>query len=69
MKSKIGFASKAKPFKTTPKGTTQRGAVLRDYAQEINAIYEAKPEENPENGLPETVDQGSVTEYTCQTVS
>lgn len=67
MKNKIGFASKAKPFKTTPKGTTQRRAVLRDYENEINAIYEAELK-NLGNGLPETVNQGSVAEYARQTV-
>lgn len=69
MKSKIGFASKAKPFKKTPKGTTQRRAVLRDYEKEINAIYERDPEENLENSLPETLNLESITDYTRQTVA
>ena len=29
-----------KPFKTTPKGTTQRRAVTRDYEKEIDELYE-----------------------------
>lgn len=38
-KSKIGLASKAKPFQTTPKGTIQRRHILRVYEAEIDAIY------------------------------
>lgn len=69
MKSKIGFASKAKPFKTTPKGTTQRRAVVRDYEKEINAIYEADLEDDLQGCLPETLDQNSITEYTRQIIA
>jgi len=69
MKSKIAIASKAKPFKTTPKGTTQRRAVVRDYEQEINAIYEADLEDDLQDSLPETLDQNSVTEYTRQVIA
>lgn len=38
-RSTIGVATKDKPFKTTPKGTSQRHHIYRDYAQEIDAIY------------------------------
>lgn len=69
MKSKIGFASKAKPFKRTPKGTTQRRAVLRDHEKEINAIYETDLDKSLGDGLPETIDQESVTEYARQIVA
>jgi nucleoside-diphosphate-sugar epimerase/acyl-CoA synthetase (AMP-forming)/AMP-acid ligase II len=69
MKSKIGFASKAKPFKKTPKGTTQRRAVVRDYEKEINAIYEAELEDDLQDCLPETLDQNSIMEYTRQIIA
>ncbi|KAJ5298611.1 arsenate reductase (Arc2) [Penicillium atrosanguineum] len=69
MKSKIGFASKAKPFKTTPKGTTQRRAVVRDYEKEINAIYERDIEDDLQGCLPDTLDQDSITGYTHRTIA
>ncbi|KAB8238949.1 putative NRPS-like enzyme [Aspergillus alliaceus] len=69
MKSKIGFASKSKPFKRTPKGTIQRRAVLREYEKEINAIYETNFEEDPEYCLPEPLDQETVVEYTRQAIA
>ena len=69
MKSKIGFASKAKPFKTTPKGTTQRRAVVREYEKEINDIYEKDFEDDLQDCLPETLDQNSVAEYTRQAIA
>ncbi|KAJ5085572.1 hypothetical protein N7532_010343 [Penicillium argentinense] len=69
MKSKIGFASKAKPFKMTPKGSTQRRAVLRDYENEIDAIYEAGLEDELKECLPEILDATGVATYICQIVS
>ncbi|KAJ5670286.1 acetyl-CoA synthetase-like protein [Penicillium maclennaniae] len=69
MKSKIGLASKTKPFKRTPKGTTQRRAVIRDYEKEINAIYEADLEDELQDCLPETLDQNSIAEYTLRTIA
>lgn len=69
MKSKIGLASKTKPFKRTPKGTTQRRAVLRDYEKEINAIYSAGPEEELKYYLPDTLDEASVRRYVRQTMA
>ncbi|KAJ5678651.1 acetyl-CoA synthetase-like protein [Penicillium macrosclerotiorum] len=68
MKSKIGFASKSKPFKRTPKGTVQRRAVLRDYEKEINAIYEAALEDDFTHALPKALDLASITEYTREII-
>ncbi|KAJ5425808.1 hypothetical protein N7465_000878 [Penicillium sp. CMV-2018d] len=36
---RIGLASPDKPFRTTPKGSTQRRMVLEDYEEEIEKIY------------------------------
>ncbi|KAJ5811852.1 hypothetical protein N7474_008153 [Penicillium riverlandense] len=69
MKSKIGLASKTMPFKRTPKGTTQRRAVLRDYMKEIDAIYSDGLEEEPKYSLPDTLDQASVRRYVRQTMA
>jgi nucleoside-diphosphate-sugar epimerase/acyl carrier protein len=60
MKNKIGFAVKDKPFKRTPKGTVQRRAVLRDYEEEIGAIYDGGLEDDLDRLLPQTLDQESV---------
>lgn len=46
MKSKIAMASKDKPFKSTPKGSTRRGLVIQDYTQEIEYLYSLDEEEN-----------------------
>ncbi|CAG8197552.1 unnamed protein product [Penicillium salamii] len=45
MKGRIGFASRNKPFKLTPKGTIRRPLVLQDYAEEIEALYTRKSDE------------------------
>ncbi len=37
---RVGLASAEKPFRTTPKGSTQRRKVLEEYAAEIDGIYE-----------------------------
>ncbi|KAJ5451524.1 hypothetical protein N7491_000706 [Penicillium cf. griseofulvum] len=37
---RIGLASPDKPFRTTPKGSTQRRMVLEDYEEEIEKIYQ-----------------------------
>jgi nucleoside-diphosphate-sugar epimerase len=68
MKSKIGFAVKDKPFKRTPKGTVQRRAVLRDYEEEIDAIYTRGLEDDLDQILPETLDQESVPAFIRQIV-
>ncbi|KAL4860612.1 hypothetical protein BDV12DRAFT_209040 [Aspergillus spectabilis] len=45
MRSHIRLASRQKPFKLTPKGTTQRRAVNKDYEKEIDAIYATSADE------------------------
>ncbi|PLB54119.1 NRPS-like enzyme [Aspergillus steynii IBT 23096] len=61
-KNKIRLASRDKPFKVTPKGTTQRNAVNRDYKDEIEAIYTAAEAEGQEK-LPESLDEGSMVSF------
>ncbi|KAH8432734.1 putative NRPS-like enzyme [Aspergillus melleus] len=61
-KNKIRLALRDKPFKVTPKGTTQRNAVNRDYKDEIEAIYAAADTEEQEK-LPESLDQGSMVSF------
>lgn len=39
MRSKIGLAAENRPFKTTPKGTTQRRLIHHDYEDLIEALY------------------------------
>lgn len=68
MKGNIGFASKAKPFKITPKGTTQRRAVVRDYEKEIDQIYEAGLDDDLQGSLPATLDTASVSDYVCRII-
>ncbi|KAK4863281.1 hypothetical protein LT330_002059 [Penicillium expansum] len=69
MKNRIWLAVKTKPFKTTPKGSVQRHAVLRDYRKEIDAMYAEDPEDDLNQCLPETLDHESVTEYIRQTIT
>ncbi|KAL4894587.1 hypothetical protein BDV59DRAFT_200924 [Aspergillus ambiguus] len=69
LKDRIGLASKAKPFKTTPKGTVQRQAVLRDYEQEINAIYDADLAFDQDVPFPEGTDRSSIVEYVRQIIT
>ncbi|KAJ5834349.1 hypothetical protein N7447_000375 [Penicillium robsamsonii] len=69
MKNKIWFAVKTKPFKTTPKGSVQRRAVIRDYEKEIDAMYAEDLEDDLEQYLPETLDRESVTEYVRQIIT
>ena len=45
----ILIASTSKPLSYTAKGTVRRGAILRDYAQEIDAIYKAVEESSSTN--------------------
>lgn len=68
MKSNIGFASKTKPFKTTPKGTTQRRAVIRDYEKEIDQIYEAGLDDELQGCLPESLDTATVSDYVSRII-
>ncbi|KAJ5444672.1 acetyl-CoA synthetase-like protein [Penicillium daleae] len=69
LKERIGLASNAKPFKTTAKGTVQRQAILRDYEQEINAIYDADSAFDLDVPFPETTDRSSIVKYVHQIVS
>lgn len=39
MRGKIGLAAENRPFKTTPKGTTQRRLIQHDYEDLIEALY------------------------------
>ncbi|KAJ5745729.1 hypothetical protein N7520_010911 [Penicillium odoratum] len=67
MKTKIAVASKAKPFQRTPKGSTKRRAVLQDYEEEIDALYNAGLTDE-DQALPEILDQNSVTEWIRDTI-
>ncbi|CAI7667563.1 unnamed protein product [Penicillium bialowiezense] len=69
MKDKIGFAAKDKPFTRTPKGSVQRRAVLRDYADEIDALYTGGSEDDLDQLVPETLNEESVTAFTRQVVA
>lgn len=69
MKNMIWFAVKAKPFKTTPKGSVQRRAVLRDYEKEIDAMYAEELEDDLDQCLPEKLDYESVAEYIRQIIT
>ncbi|KAL4759228.1 putative NRPS-like enzyme [Aspergillus foveolatus] len=62
MRSHIRLSSPSKPFKLTPKGTTQRRLVNNDYAEEIEAIY-AKAAENSMESLPSTLNLHSLTQW------
>ncbi|KAB8258604.1 hypothetical protein BDV32DRAFT_68400 [Aspergillus pseudonomiae] len=63
----IKLSSPEKPFKTTPKGTTQRQAVNRDYKEEIDAIY-ASADQQLNRSLPETISLHNITQYVNETV-
>ncbi|KAL4803729.1 hypothetical protein BDV18DRAFT_162739 [Aspergillus unguis] len=62
LRSHIRLASPEKPFKLTPKGTTQRRAVNNDYKEEIDAIYASAAENEVEN-LPSVLDQPNITQW------
>ncbi|RDW80997.1 putative NRPS-like enzyme [Aspergillus mulundensis] len=62
MRSHIRLASPDKPFKLTPKGTTQRRLVNNDYAEEIDAIYATAAEDDTES-LPSTLDLPNLTQW------
>ncbi|CRG91279.1 Mediator of RNA polymerase II transcription subunit 12-like protein [Talaromyces islandicus] len=59
MKSKIAMASKDKPFKCTPKGSTRRGVVISEYTPEIEYLYSL--EEENSHSFPK---EASITEIT-----
>lgn len=68
MRNMIRPSRKDKPFKTTPKGTTQRHAVNKDYAEEIEAIFTAQ-DDRLETKLPSAIDIKSLTDYVCGIIS
>ncbi|KAJ5945718.1 NRPS-like enzyme [Penicillium verhagenii] len=68
MKNMIRLSSRGKPFKVTPKGTTQRHAVNKDYAQEIDELYAAQ-DDQLETQLPDDVDLESMKCYLRTVIS
>lgn len=68
LKTKIGLASKSKPFKTTPKGTVLRRQVVNDYMEEIDLIYSRSDEEYV-GKIPQTATIEDVTKYIQGVVS
>jgi nucleoside-diphosphate-sugar epimerase/aryl carrier-like protein len=69
LKNMIRLASPGKPFKLTPKGTTQRHAVNADYAEEIDAMYAAAQDKQLEAELPSTIDFESVHRYVHEVIT
>ncbi|KAF7154930.1 hypothetical protein CNMCM5623_003188 [Aspergillus felis] len=68
LKNMIRLASPGKPFKLTPKGTTQRHAVNADYAEEIDAIYAAQDKQLGAE-LPSTIDFENVHRYVQEVIA
>ncbi|KAJ5257252.1 hypothetical protein N7478_013356 [Penicillium angulare] len=68
-KNMIGLAPKGMMFQRTPKGSVQRRAVLKDFADEINNIYDAVLEDDLVECLPEVLTQATILEYTHRVVS
>lgn len=68
LKSKIGIASKEKPFKKTPKGSIQRRLVINDYTEEISAIYDL-PDEEYTDEIPRGANLDDITKYVQRVVS
>lgn len=66
-KTMIKLSSPEKPFKTTPKGTTQRQAVNRDYKEEIDTIY-ASADQQLNQSLPEIISLDNITQYINEAV-
>ncbi|KAL5355581.1 hypothetical protein BJX96DRAFT_184183 [Aspergillus floccosus] len=67
MKNKIRLSRRDKPFKVTPKGTTQRHAVNKDYNDEIEAIY-STAEKECDSHLPESLDNDSLATFVHQII-
>ncbi|GAQ47677.1 acetyl-CoA synthetase-like protein [Aspergillus tubingensis] len=64
MKDKIALSERDKPFQTTPKGSTRRAAVVKDYAIEIDAIYTMSDEGAlAVDELPANPDLSNLSEY------
>ncbi|KAE8152317.1 hypothetical protein BDV25DRAFT_170593 [Aspergillus avenaceus] len=61
-KSMIRLSSPEKPFKVTPKGTTQRQAVNKEYKSEIDEIYDTA-EMQLDHALPESITRENLTNY------
>lgn len=68
LKTKIGIASKDKPFKKTPKGSIQRRLVINDYTDEINAIYD-RPDGQYMEEVPQDATLEEITKYVRKVVS
>lgn len=68
LKTKIGLASRDKPFKTTPKGSIQRQLVVNDYVEEIDALYAISDEEYVGN-LPQDATLQDIMKYVQCVVS
>ncbi|GAD93051.1 hypothetical protein PVAR5_1651 [Paecilomyces variotii No. 5] len=68
VKSNIRLASKTKPFKRTAKSTIQRRAVLKDYKNEIDELYDTELTDGLDSYLPKTLEPVTITEYIRQTV-
>ncbi|RAL04515.1 acetyl-CoA synthetase-like protein [Aspergillus ibericus CBS 121593] len=64
LKDKIGLSRRDRLFQTTPKGSTRRAAVLKDYADEIDAIYSKGDESTVAVAeLPAKPDLSNLTQY------
>ncbi|KAE8391028.1 hypothetical protein BDV23DRAFT_171944 [Aspergillus alliaceus] len=69
MENKIGLASKIKPFQTTPKGSTQRRLVTRDYEKEIEAIYTYQDDDTIRYQMPKSAEMSGIKEFVRNVVS
>ncbi|KAF4201232.1 hypothetical protein CNMCM8927_001880 [Aspergillus lentulus] len=69
LKNMIRLASPRKPFKLTPKGTTQRHVINADYAEEIDALYAAAQDKQLGAELPSTIDFESVHRYVHEVIT
>ncbi|KAB8237367.1 uncharacterized protein BDW43DRAFT_297701 [Aspergillus alliaceus] len=69
MENKIGLASKIKTFQTTPKGSTQRRLVTRDYEKEIEAIYTYQDDDTIRYQMPKSAEMSGIKEFVRNVVS
>ncbi|OJJ69834.1 hypothetical protein ASPBRDRAFT_45119 [Aspergillus brasiliensis CBS 101740] len=70
MRDKIILSRRDRPFQTTPKGSTRRAAVVKDYADEIDALYATSDEETVAvDELPASPDLSNLTRYVHDLVS
>ncbi|GLA50743.1 putative NRPS-like protein biosynthetic cluster [Aspergillus niger] len=64
LKDKIALSKRDRPFQTTPKGSTRRAAVVKDYTDEIDAIYTTTDEETVDvDELPASPDLSNLSKY------